>query len=1010
MTEEKFISQCSDCGGQIIFSAEKRLARCPYCGAPNAMPKKREQNRNLKYANELRNGGNFTDAAQAYLSVLEESPNEVEARWGRLLSKYGVIYVEDKEKQECHITCRRSVRSSFQNEHDYLEILKLAEPEIREKYEKDAAYIDRVQARIRLLRQQEKPYDVFLCYKETDDHGGRTEDSLEMQKIYNDLSKEGYRVFFARETLKEKAGADYEAAIFAAIESSSVMLVMGTKKEYFESTWVRSEWRRFLEKEDSGDDKVLLPLFRDEKDFPKEFIYRSIQGYKMEGPYLLDVKSRLVKLLKAEDKRFSLAKVFLQVGEFKKADEKLDEMLQDAPTNAQIWLYKAMAAEEIKEEADFLKVRRRLDENSSFMAAMKFSAEAGKEKLREYLEASEKNARESEKQAAEKRSEESPSSERKEAFAPAPRADKEWVRGLIALEDGEYDRAAQVFDQMTKDDPTNAQGWLGKLMTEKKVCREEDLAQSAQPFAGNRNYERALRFGDEALRARLTGYENAVSQRLTEQEKAVREAAAREEAAREKAAREAAAREKAAREAAAQKMEDALKKAEAFDQKKDDMHALEQYRIAAALGSAEAQHMVGRYYEEGRGTRKNVTEAVKWYRKAAEQGHAGAQCRLGWSYYAGQGVKKSDILAAKWYRMAAEQGNAEGQERLGDCYACGSGVEKNDAEAVKWFRKAAEQGYAAAQYRLGGSYCAGYGVEKNEAEGVKWYRKAAEQGHAAAQCCLGGSYSTGVGVEKNDVEAVKWYRKAAEQGFGVAQLGLGECYQVGRGVEQNIDVAEQWYQKAKENGFSYPDRLRELERMKAERRAAAAAAAAKAKPEQMKDALQKAKAFYEKKDYVQALEQYRIAADLGSADAQYMTGRCYAEGLGVEKNGVEAVKWFQKAAAQRHADAQYELGNSYQNGIGLEKDPAMAVKWYRKAAEQGQENARLALETPHFQTAEGVSSPNRIQETEKTKEEQRAAAAGEAEENKSRRRTESDAVRELKAWKKEKRWGWLRRG
>ena len=136
MSEGTFITKCSDCGGEIIFSTGKKVARCLYCGAPNAMPKKPEQKSSLIYANEQRNHGEFSEAMRAYQDVLQHSPNEVEARWGRLLSKYGVIYVEDKERRECHITCRRSVKVPIREDHDYKAILALAEPEVREKYKK----------------------------------------------------------------------------------------------------------------------------------------------------------------------------------------------------------------------------------------------------------------------------------------------------------------------------------------------------------------------------------------------------------------------------------------------------------------------------------------------------------------------------------------------------------------------------------------------------------------------------------------------------------------------------------------------------------------------------------------------------------------------------------------------------------------------------------------------------------------------------------------------------------
>ena len=42
------------------------------------------------------------------------------------------------------------------------------------------------------IAAREKPYDVFICYKESDDRGNRTVDSTLARDIYYQLSNEGY--------------------------------------------------------------------------------------------------------------------------------------------------------------------------------------------------------------------------------------------------------------------------------------------------------------------------------------------------------------------------------------------------------------------------------------------------------------------------------------------------------------------------------------------------------------------------------------------------------------------------------------------------------------------------------------------------------------------------------------------------------------------------------------------------------------------------------------------------
>mgnify|MGYP000004764029 FL=1 len=87
------------------------------------------------------------------------------------------------------------------------------------------------------ISQNEEPFDVFICYKETDEHGRRTHDSVLANDLYHQLTQEGFKVFFARITLEDKLGTAYEPYIFAALNSAKVMVVIGTKPEYFNAVW-----------------------------------------------------------------------------------------------------------------------------------------------------------------------------------------------------------------------------------------------------------------------------------------------------------------------------------------------------------------------------------------------------------------------------------------------------------------------------------------------------------------------------------------------------------------------------------------------------------------------------------------------------------------------------------------------------------------------------------------------------------------------------------------------------
>ena len=50
-------------------------------------------------------------------------------------------------------------------------------------------------------------------------------------------------------------------------------------------------------------------------------------------------------------------------------------------------------------------------------------------------------------------------------------------------------------------------------------------------------------------------------------------------------------------------------------------------------------------------------------------------------------------------------------------------------------------------------------------------------------------------------------------------------------------------------------------------------------------------------DYTNAMEWFQKAADLGSADASFLIGYMYCEGLGVEQDSAKAAEWYAKAEA-----------------------------------------------------------------------------------------------------------------
>lgn len=148
---------------------------------------------------------------------------------------------------------------------------------------------------------------------------------------------------------------------------------------------------------------------------------------------------------------------------------------------------------------------------------------------------------------------------------------------------------------------------------------------------------------------------------------------------------------------AAQTMESARQAA--FN--KNYASAFQQYMQLADAGNAEAQYLVGLFYENGwGGIQKDNKASLYWLNKAANAGNIQAKSTLSRKYEEGEGVKKNPRLAFKFLTEAAEGGSAIDQGRLGGIYAVGELVPRNTTAARYWLEKGAAQGDLGSRLRL----------------------------------------------------------------------------------------------------------------------------------------------------------------------------------------------------------------------------------------------------------------------------------------------------------------------
>lgn len=375
------------CGGDLDVTDGMSVCKCDYCGSMQTLPKlTNDESKNLyDRANHFRRNNDYDKAISIYESILNKDSSDAEAYWSLVLCKYGIEYVEDPLTRKRVPTVNRAQYTSVFADEDYKSAIRFADVYQKKVYESEAREIDEIQKGILEISEKEKPFDIFICYKETDNHGRRTPDSVLATELYNELTREGFKVFFSRITLEDKLGSAYEPYIFAALNSAKVMVALGTKAEYFNAVWVKNEWSRFLALIKNGQKKTLVPAYRDMDpyDLPEEFSHLQAQDMSKLG-FMQDLIRGISKIVstKSESKvtedatQDSLIKrcyLFLEDGEYVKADEYTERVLDLDPYNHSAYLvktlidYKCSSIEQLKETADTL------DENRNFARAIKYS-------------------------------------------------------------------------------------------------------------------------------------------------------------------------------------------------------------------------------------------------------------------------------------------------------------------------------------------------------------------------------------------------------------------------------------------------------------------------------------------------------------------------------------------------------------------------------------------------------------------------------------------------------------
>lgn len=401
------IFKCKMCGGTIEFNPGDTVGVCDSCGTKQTLPRLDDDRKANLYdrANHFRRNNDFDKAAGIYEQILNEDNTDAEAYWSLVLCHYGIEYVEDPQSRKRIPTVNRAQFTSIFDDDNYKSALHYADGYQKELYEDEAKAINEIQKGILAISQKEEPFDVFICYKETDNSGRRTQDSVLANDLYHQLTQEGFKVFFSRITLEDKLGTAYEPYIFAALNSAKVMVVLGTKPEYFNAVWVKNEWSRYLSLvKNSNGKKMLIPAYKDMDpyDLPEEFSHLQAQDMSKLG-FMQDLIRGIKKIVsagasKAEVKEtvavggnvnveplLERAFMFLEDGDWGEANEYCEKVLDQDPKNARAYLGKLMAECRACRLEDLQNCRQPFDGSGNYNKILRFADPKLIETLKGYI-------------------------------------------------------------------------------------------------------------------------------------------------------------------------------------------------------------------------------------------------------------------------------------------------------------------------------------------------------------------------------------------------------------------------------------------------------------------------------------------------------------------------------------------------------------------------------------------------------------------------------------------------
>ena len=331
------------------------------------------------------------------------------------------------------------------------------------------------------------------------------------------------------------------------------------------------------------------------------------------------------------------------------------------------------------------------------------------------------------------------------------------------------------------------------------------------------------------------------------------------------------------------------------------------------------QYRIGKQYNRGWGTEKDVQEAIQWFENSDTDY---ARYALGNIYYRGDDVEQDYEKAFQIFQGISNSAFAEQKKAV--MYECGQGTEINLGAAENSYKNAFDgflsmdrklEGDPLSQYQIGKMLYTGKGCEQNTEKAISYLEKSAEGKNVPAQLLLSQIYIKYDIREKLPV-ALGYLTELAEKGDNeIAQYALGKLF-ISDEKLKDINKGVGYLKAAEEKGNTY------------------------AKILLGKVYLDLDSGIY---DVEQGVRYLTELVEAGNEYACYYLGKEYVRKESPYYNEAKGVQYLERAKEQGNDRAKYFLGKIYLDKTSSEYSPELGLQYMTELAESGNEYAQLKL-------------------------------------------------------------------